>query len=558
MLTGKGVSSSAALAGDTGSTRRDMILLLAVLLCAAVIRLYHFHGFNGFDDAEYARFAHQIVRGDFEPQGYTGPSVFPLRVGVIIPAAIAFRLFGMSEYSMVVYPLLLSLAGILLVYVFTSELFGRMAGIIAAALLSIVPGDFDIATLLLPDLPTAFFAALAVTCILMAERRLGNAHVRLFAAGAGAGLCLGLAWLCKESIAYLAPFCLLWIAVHLRQRRWHLLFLWSGVAAGSLALLVGEMAVYAHQHGDALFRFHEIERNYRQWESSFFTEGSDFGWKRGESRAHALLHRLFVSGPATILLNRTLLFIPLLGLLATVYAVRRKDGRYLVPALWLWTLVLMLNFSSSSTSAYTPLALFQRYLYPLLFPAVVLVGGFLATTLAPVLATADSGRDRRAPSLMLGAAVALFLVWVGGRQLVWSLRSSARWYDEVWSVAPQVDTQTNIYSDALSLRGLEFRNAFPPATAWIDLGQTPTPEDIPDGSLVLINPTAIRWLNKNAGMWVAWPTPRLTRETGYPLRLQYEALPTSWTRLWSSGDVALYRAQSSLASPAPIATRSSH
>jgi len=555
MLSGESWRSTRALGTNAGSARRDMILLIVVLVCAAAIRLYHFHGFNGFDDAEYAHFAHQIVRGEFEPRGYTGPSVFPLRVGVIIPAALSFRLFGMSEHSMVLYPLLLSLAGILLVYVFSAELFGRVAGLIAAAVLAIVPGDFDIATQLLPDLPAAFFAALAVTTILMAERRFELDRWRLFAAGAAAGLCLGLAWLCKESIAYLAPFCVLWIAIRLREKRWQLLYLWTGVAVGSIALLVGEMAVYAYQHGDALFRFHEIERNYRQWESSFFTEGSDFGWKTGESRAHALMHRLFVSGPATILQNRTLLFMPLLGVIATVHAWRSRDRRYLIPALWLWTLVLMLNFSSSSTSVYTPLALFQRYLYPLLFPAVVLVAGLLATTLTADVATADARRDHRRSMMLLGAAVALFVVWVGGRQLVWSLRSSARWYDDVWAVAPRVDTGTPIYSDALSLRGLEFRNRFPPSTAWVDLGGATAATDIPDGSLVLINPAAIQWLNKNAGMWVAWPTPRLTRETGYPLRLHYEALPPSWMRLWSSGDVALYRAQSSPPSPTPVATR---
>ena len=531
-----------ALVSDAVDARRALLVLTALVAISAALRLFHFHGFNGFDDAEYARFAHQMVTGSFPPGDYTGPAVFPLRVGVIVPAAVAFRLFGMSEWSLAIYPLLASLSGIVLVYLFTAELFGRVGGLIAASLLAILPGDFDVATMLLPDLPAAVFAAAAITCILFAERRLVDHRWQLLAAGVIAGLGFGFAWLCKESVAYLAPFCVAWMIIGTRSHGWRQLYLWGGVAAGSLLVLGGEMVAYSHLHGDALFRFHEVERNYRQWESSFFIEGSEFGWKRGESRAHALVHRLFVSGPGTILLNRTLLFLPLLGLLATLYAWRRKDRSFLVPGIWLWSLVLMLNFSSSSMSAYTPLALFQRYLYPLAFAAVSLTAGFIARTVVPGGAYRPLARARRL-DVAFGAGAALMLVWIGGRQLVWSMRSSSAWYTDVWTVAPRVAPSTSIYSDALSLRGFEFKYGFPRVTAWKDLGRARSAEEIPTGSLVLINPTAIRWLNKNAGMWVAWPQPGLSRDAGYPLRLAYESPPPTWTRLWTSGDVSLYRVE---------------
>jgi len=51
-----------------------------------------------------------------------------------------------------------------------------------------------------------------------------------------------------------------------------------------------------------------------------------------------------------------------------------------------------------------------------------------------------------------------------------------------------------VYADALSLRALEFAYGYPKQTAWRELATAESPEEIPAGSLVLINPAHIEWL----------------------------------------------------------------
>lgn len=524
------------------SDRHVLAALAVIIAVAAAIRVYLFNGFVGLDDAEYARFAHQMAHGSLDIRSYTGPAVFPLRVGVIAPTALLFRVFGMNEWTLVLYPLFLSLAGIALAYACATRLFGQLAGLMAAALVAIYPWDIDGATKLLPDLPAAFYAAAAITAILYLERQPTPRNARLFLGGIGAGLALGLSWLCKESVAYLAPLCAVWAITSIRHER-RILSLWLGVAAGSLAVLLGEMIVYHAFTGDYLFRFHEVERNYRQWENSFFTEGSDFGWKRGESHAQALARRLFVTGPALILFSRTFFYLPLIGLGATLWAWRRGDRRFLIPSLWLWSLVLMFNFSSSSTATYTPLALFHRYLSPIFFPAIVLVSGFLATAI-----TVDRrSRTRGRPAIAQWSALAigLFVAWIGAHDLFVALRNDSTWLEEIRALRDRVNPATRIYSDGLSLRAFEFFNDFPRRTEWIDLRDVSSPDQIAEGSLVLVYPPGIEWLDRNAGMWVAWPAPGPTDRNGYLRQHFYRDPPASWTTVWQSGGVRLYRATTS-------------
>ena len=515
------------------------IYLASILAFGVAVRLSSFQGYLGLDDGEYARFAHQLAHDSFQAAGYTGPAVFPLRIGVIAPAAAAFAVFGSSEWSLVVYPLVMSLLGIALMYACGSLLFGWRAGAIGATLLALFPWDIESATILLADMPAAVFAAAAVTALIFVDRREENRRSALFSWGVVAGLAFGFSWLCKESVAYLAPFCAIWAILMLRRHGAKALHLWAGVAVGSLAILLGEMAVYHAQTGDLLFRFHEIERNYLQWENSFFTEGSDFGWQRGESYAEALKRRLLVTGPTMIFLSRTFFYLPLICVGVTVYALFRRDRSFLVPAIWLWTLVLMFNFASSSSTTYTPLALFHRYLYPIFFPSILLAAGFVSTTAFSAGQGGTSGRVRAVR--WSGILVGSFIAWMAVSETWLRLRYPVNWMADVHPAQSHVSPETVLYSDALTLRAFEFFARYPERTSWTDLQSVRSPSEMRAGSLVLIYPAGIEWLDRNAGMWVAWPDPRPTDRTGY-LRGHFSLTPPGdWAPIWQQGDVVLYR-----------------
>ena len=516
--------------------RAHFSALLAVILAAAVLRVLHFSGYSGLDDAEYSRIAYEVAHGNtLALKEYSGPPVFPLRVGLILPVGLAFRAFGLSEWSMVMYPLLLSILMLPLAYACAWSVFGHRAGFVAVALLALVPMELGSATQLVPDMPAAFYAALGVTVIILAGRAGAERRSALFWCGVLAGASFGLSWLCKEAISFLVPFALAYMAISLKQNARTALALWSGVAVGSLGILLGEMIIYQGLAGDALFRFHEIERNYRQLENGFFTKGSDFGWREGESYARAVAKRLFISGPAMLLLNFEFLFLPLVGVVAAFHAWYSKDRSFLVPSLWLVTLLLMFNFSSSSASSYMPVALFERYFYLIIFPSAILVSGFVVKLMFgsadPV--QSEVQRERRFWGSLL--AVALFVM--GGYLTQAALKTRpSEWASEVRILASTIEPSSLLYTDTLSIRGLKFFSGYPKETKWTDFASTGSVDEIPRGSLVLVKKAYIDWLNKNAGMW-------LSPRSGYRKHDFYDNPPGSWKEIWRERNARLYRVE---------------
>jgi len=436
---------------------------------------------------------------------------------------------------MVLYPFVLSVFTLLLVYTSAAHFFGYRAGLIAAALLGVTPMELGSATKLLPDMPAAFYAALGVTVIALVDRSAAERRSALFWGGCLGGVSFGLSWLCKEAISFLAPFCLAYMAISFKGNARRALFLWTGVAAGALGVLLGEMVAYLSVTGDPLFRFREIERNYRELENGFFTEGSDFGWQEGESYARAFAKRLLVSGPAMLLLDQAFLLLPMIGLIAAFHGWYSKDRSLLVPSLWLVTLLLMFNFASTSLSSYMPIALFHRYFHMIIFPSVVLVAGLIGKLVFE--GGEDSQEEVRRERRFWGALLAIGLVLVGGYNLQGSLRSSpSSWASELRSLRSAVEPSSRLYTDTLSIRGFEFLWGYPRATQWTDFADLASSEEVRPGSLVLVNRAYIEWLNRNGGMW-------LSPRSGYRQHGFYESPPSSWKEVWRNGNVRMYRAE---------------
>jgi 4-amino-4-deoxy-L-arabinose transferase-like glycosyltransferase len=511
--------------------RKHSIVLLMIVLLGLVLRLYFSKGFTGFDDGEYARFAYQMANGQFAIEDYAGPPVFPLRLGVIFPTSLAFRFFGLSESSMVIYPLVLSIMGLLLSYICASGLFNHRIGLIAAGLYAIAPVEIVNATQLLPDLPAMFFASLGIVVILFFIQSDVKSKPILFLSGMFAGLAFGFSWLCKESVSFYALTCGVLMVLNLKRTGKSGVVLWAGVASGSLLILIGEMVVYENVMGDLLFRFHEIERNYRELQKWFFTEGSDFGWSEGSSRVTALIKRLFIKGPEFILMNSFFLFLPLLGTIACIHALYWKDRTFLLPAVWLITLFLMLNFSSSSIISYMPLPLFDRYFYPIVFPSIILAAGFLGKLIFHEKSTSqdDIGKER----YFWGIVLACFLALTGGAQVYWTAKTPSTWMSEVRTLSNAITPSTRIYSDMITLRSFEFFLGYPNQTSWIDFEKIESSEEMPAGSFVLVNQAYIAWLNKNGGMW-------LNKKAAYKKHEFYEYSPPSWKRRYENGNTVLY------------------
>lgn len=510
--------------------RRQWAPLLAVMAAGLLLRLYEFRGFGVLDDAAYAQIANQISRGTFRVGAYQGPAVVPLRLGIIYPTAMLFRWFGVNDTSVVLFPFILSLLSILLTYVAAQHFFGRRAALIGAGLWALLPLDAFNASILVPDLTAAFFQSLGVLAILIAITRATTGFWSLSVTGLAVGLAFGLSWLSKESIAFAAPVCAFLLIWSLRKDWRRYLPLWSGVIVGSAMVLGLEMTFYHRATGDWLFHFHETERNYRQYPNAFLGRGSSLMAPAQQSYAKAVLKRLLIEGPWTIFMHSQFLFLPLIAAIVSVRALYWRDRAYLLPALWFGSLVFMFNFASSSVSSYVPLVLFERYLYPIMLPAVVVVSGFLATLLFDTAQRGDSvvRRERRFWGVLTIAA--LLLVAVEKNYLNRKYRSG--WLASTKTLSTILKPTDRLYTDILTINGLEFFWRYPNRMNVVnfeDMTVTPQP-----GDYVVANKANLNWLVDMAGWWP-------TEHTTYVKPTMVEQPPASWETTWRSDDAALYR-----------------
>ena len=468
-------------------------------------------------------------------RNFHAPAHLRFRLALIAPLALLFGLFGISEWVLVSYPLLISLLGVVLAFLCGRFMFGVNAGLVAAALWAVLP--VKLATEFLPDAIASFYASAGVLVLLVGQGVCDEAGLSRPAGWPCGGLLFGLSWLSKESIVYLVPLCGLLLIVDFRADFRKALPLWTGVAAASGGILLAEMITYGILNGDFLLRMHENERNFMQTRSYLFYEGSRFGWPVGGSHAKALVKRLFLEGPSTIFLNPAF-YLPLLALLAAAYGAYWKDRAFLIPALWMISLVLAYDLASCSFSTYTPLVLLERYLHPILLPACVLTAGLIVKLLARRLPAVAAGNDTR-ERFFWGSVVAFLLFSTTAYSVFRAARDvdTTRTVFSIRHIASLMKPGSTVYADPLTGKALEFFWKYPPSTGLVNFEGLRV-EDIKPGSFVFVDKYRLDWLKVNVSMW-------LTKDYGYHAPEFAGRVPESWEILWKNENAVLYRIRAS-------------
>jgi hypothetical protein len=235
-------------------------------------------------------------------------------------------------------------------------------------------------------------------------------------------------------------------------------------------------------------------------------------------------------------MNELYLYTPLIGLIAATHALYWRNKDFLIPSLWLFTLLLMYNFASSSGTYYAPLALFNRYLYPIAFPAIILTAAFIEQLLF--------NRDKDSARLFKerffwGCFIVIFLVVFGGYQslnIVRSAKIPMGWANEGKIISNILLPSNRIYTDNLSIKAIEFYWKYPERMGAIDFEEMPVSTALSNGSHIFIHKRAVNWLEINEGMW-------LTKSTTYHKPYFYENIPESWKIVWQNSNATLYRVE---------------
>jgi 4-amino-4-deoxy-L-arabinose transferase-like glycosyltransferase len=231
----------------TVSRRLAPLLLGGVLLFALLLRILFVQTFlSPDDDVYYIRDAYLLAHGHFVHNTH-----WALRVGVVAPTALFIRIFGFHDWSVILYPLCLSLLGIVLIYALGATFFSREVGLLAAFLLACFPENIYYSTLVLADLPGTLYGSLAVLLAYLSRDGISAPRTTLLCAASG--LALVLSYLCWEVNLLFVPICCLAVVLHHDRRT--VAFSIVTILAIVAAAIALESLVYWKMTGEPLLRW---------------------------------------------------------------------------------------------------------------------------------------------------------------------------------------------------------------------------------------------------------------------------------------------------------------
>lgn len=359
------------------------LILAALGLFALMLRLACLTGLIGSDDLGYAKYARALMEGTY---GDAVEAVerrhHALRYAVLLPVAAAYRLFGISEWTTILVPLLASTLSVVLLAEIGRQMFSLRVGVIAGLLYATFPIQLIMGTILVPEPIAACYVLLGVLCYLHARERGGWRWV-------AAGVLMGSAYLAKEPALFVGGAFLLHA---LWERRWRGAIL---LALGVAAVGAAEHAYYFFGRGDLMFRPNSTRLYTLPPAEEFFTP----------VQRH-LGYRLLRKYPQMMLVPHLKFGLHSLAcLLGAAAALALRPRRwYLMLMLWAVIPWLYLNFGSWSFERYAPLPADPRYIeftYP---PLMLLTAVALSRALAGSAMMARSAVAMLAVVMVSGAA----------------------------------------------------------------------------------------------------------------------------------------------------------
>jgi len=270
----------------------------------------------------------------------------------------------------VLFPALLSLGTLTMVYLIGRKTVGPLAAVCAAALYTLFPADIYYGTMLMPDTIVPFYLSTAVYTFLEAETADTKHNRWLYLLS---GFMVFLAFNCRENSYYFALFYLPYVFSRERWQRG----LWC-VPAGFLAPVLLLYSFYMIKTGDFLYNLHlaqkardpliesgYIPENKILWIANFYFMFPGLFWK-------------ITGKPGFIdpLFGLTFTFgVPLL-IAATIAAKRKKTTTFLIIPWWFLSGYLYHEFGSISFSSYQMMKKLPRFLL-VLTPPIAISCGYL-------------------------------------------------------------------------------------------------------------------------------------------------------------------------------------
>lgn len=317
-----------------------------ILGLGLAVRLYVGGGVTAADDASMVELAARwLDEGPYLPDSH-----YSTRVGMTLPLALVFSVFGYGEVQVALLPLACSLISITLAYLFTRHLFDRNTALIAAASIAVFPLDALYGSRFYPDSIFGSISALAIYLIWRAPHKPKTLTWALLG-----GLIWGYAYLIKVE-AFFLGFALLTLFF---KREYFVAVVIASVACLSVVLL--ENLVYWSVAGQFLYRLAAISAS---GETSLGLV-QDYA-REGE-------HLYYLKSWFVIFYNYGLHYYFMFTGIAMALLHRRSDLYPFVA--WVVAMIMWLQFGGNFTdSGFHPKTKLLRYNLYFVVPMAVLIG----------------------------------------------------------------------------------------------------------------------------------------------------------------------------------------
>ncbi len=345
-------------------------VLTGILALNALLKWRFFSGLSQADDFSYGVYGYSLFR---LPLPWDMTMDFRvLRLSLLLPVNLLFRVLPTTEFVAVLYPMLASFGMIALIFLIGRKLYGNAAGLLSAFVLATFPGDVIYGTMLLPDVLAPFFMVFAVWAFLNAEEKPGTGSKWWFLA---AGIAVFLAFNARENSYY---FLLFFLPFAFSVERWKR-GLWM-VGVGFIAPVILLYGFYAYKSGDFLYNLHLAQHHRDPLIESGYIPPNSRNWFMN-------LYYMF-PGFFKFLTGRAQFASPLfgftfyLGLPFLVYSAIKgrvkKDRRLLLAPWWFLLGYMFIEFGSVSFTAYQMMLKLPRFLLTITPPMALGYGFALA------------------------------------------------------------------------------------------------------------------------------------------------------------------------------------
>jgi 4-amino-4-deoxy-L-arabinose transferase-like glycosyltransferase len=342
---------------------KNIFLFLLILILGILVRIYFSTGHVFSDDAYYSYLSYTILNGEFTAE-YLGYPIFPLRIFHLLITAFLFKLFGINEFATILFPFIISIANLFLIYKLTKVITdNEKTALLSSLLIAFFPTDIIFASINFVDSTNVFFINLGIYFLYKSY----NNNKNILAVSAG--LCFFFSMQFKENIYYTGILLIiLWLYLLIKNKTINTQIIIALIFIVFNVILEGVIYLFLHQ--DFLRRFSLLSQNYNYSYYDFFPYTAEkFSGLKNYWRN--LFDQIFLINGKAIFLRRFYLFLPIVASIKSIINITKKE--YILLTYWfLGTLVLLIAFTTSF-SEYKPLDLKRSwYIYPLLAPTIIL------------------------------------------------------------------------------------------------------------------------------------------------------------------------------------------